>query len=451
MTTVLKLQESESFPRGYAYDFTDPPPNSLECSICMDVFSIPNLTSCCGNHFCESCIAQVMLASKSCPLCNQSEFTVFHDKGVQRRVNALSVHCVNRDLGCSWVGELGRLQDHLYPKGKLKGDCKYVVVECSQGCGRRVQRRFVRSHQMKQCICRSYSCDYCEYGSTYEDIRRNHWPVCPNFPVRCPNQCETKTITQSYIDKHLTEECPMAKVKCEFSYAGCKARVRRKDMAAHMQENFSQHLSQLSAVNLCLLKRTEQKKQLALLKQQNQELKREITQLKETRSKEKEVFESKITSLGSQMASVTPFSFTMTNFESCRKSRFRWFSPFFYSHPSGYRMCIRVDASGIMLGSGTHVSVLVHFAQGLYDDQLRWPFRGNVTIQLLKQKSDGEPYEITIPFIKSTSESTASRVEVGSMATWGWGCYTFIPHEDLRHEYLLNDCLQFSVSRVDVL
>ena len=45
-------------------------------------------------------------------------------------------------------------------------------------------------------------------------------------------------------------------------------------------------------------------------------------------------------------------------------------------------MCIRVDANDS--DAGTHVSVFVYLMRGEYDSRLVWPFRGDITIQLVK-------------------------------------------------------------------
>lgn len=441
---------------GYDLEFTEPPPKSLECGICIQVFRDPHLISCCGQHFCGSCITKVMMQGKNCPLCNQPGFTVLLDKGLQRKVHSLKINCVHKDRGCVWTGELGKLENHIHPKGKLEHGCKFEVVECSQGCGEKFQRRFVRKHQTKICICRPYNCDYCEYGSIYEDVRRNHWPVCPNYPVHCPSGCEVGTVARKELDRHLTEECPLHKIECEFSYAGCKAKVRRKDMPTHMSESFVKHLSMLSAVNKSLLQGLQQKEeQIAALKREKQVLRVEIAQLKATHAVEKRELESKVKSLEAKVEPVCPFSFTMPNFEQHQQAADRWYSPFFYSHPKGYKMCIKVEANGIGIGKGSHISVSIHFAKGRYDRELQWPFKGSVIIRLLNQRADKMHYDVTIPFMDETPVNTRNIVTVGSMATWGWGCHTFLPHEDLQYsvdenrEFLTNNCLQFTVMKVE--
>ena len=51
-------------------------------------------------------------------------------------------------------------------------------------------------------------------------------------------------------------------------------------------------------------------------------------------------------------------------------------------------MCLGVDTYGIGIGKGTHVSVFTCLMCGNFDSHLKWPFRGNVTIQLVNQLED---------------------------------------------------------------
>ena len=46
-------------------------------------------------------------------------------------------------------------------------------------------------------------------------------------------------------------------------------------------------------------------------------------------------------------------------------------------------MCISVFANGDDTGEDNHVSVSLHMMAGEYDDNLKWPFHGEVTVQLL--------------------------------------------------------------------
>ena len=79
---------------------------------------------------------------------------------------------------------------------------------------------------------------------------------------------------------------------------------------------------------------------------------------------------------------------TMTQFSTHKENDDVWFSPPFYTGPGGYTMCIGVIANGRGSGAGTHVSVSVHLMRGEYDSRLVWPFRGNITIQLVNHNGN---------------------------------------------------------------
>ena len=67
----------------------------------------------------------------------------------------------------------------------------------------------------------------------------------------------------------------------------------------------------------------------------------------------------------------------------CKQTNDEMYSPAFYTHPHGYRMCVAVHPNGSgERGRGTHVSLYVFMMQGPFDDDLKWPFRGEITLQI---------------------------------------------------------------------
>ena len=148
-----------------------------------------------------------------------------------------------------------------------------------------------------------------------------------------------------------------------------------------------------------------------------------------------------------------PFNFTMTEFKSKKKNDVDWYSPPFYTHTHGYRMCITVDANGIGVGKGTHLSVYAYLMQGPYDDVLLWPFQGSITIQLLNQLNDRNHHTGTINFTDTTEPNYMNRVTSGERAGSAWGIHTFLPHTQLdlnskgKCQYLKDDQLVFRVSK----
>ena len=113
-------------------------------------------------------------------------------------------------------------------------------------------------------------------------------------------------------------------------------------------------------------------------------------------------------------------------------------------------MCIRVDANGSVGDAGSHVSVYVYLMRGGYDSALKWPFKGDITMQLVNSSSDQYHHEDTIYF---RSSAAGKRVTSGERAVSGRGINEFISHAMVEsftqtRQYLSNDCLTFRVTKI---
>ena len=147
---------------------------------------------------------------------------------------------------------------------------------------------------------------------------------------------------------------------------------------------------------------------------------------------------------------VLPTERTMTNFQQHKINSDSWFSPPFYTHPQGYKMCLNVDANGWGDAKDTHVSVFAYLMRGEFDDHLKWPFQGLVTVAILNQLEDSNHITKIIRFTDTTDSSYVGRVTDGQRALGGWGYKSFIAHRDLNkpaknHRYLKYDCLRFQI------
>ena len=155
------------------------------------------------------------------------------------------------------------------------------------------------------------------------------------------------------------------------------------------------------------------------------------------------------------VVSQPPFFFTLYNFDHHKKNKLKWFSAPFYSHCGGYRMCIAVDAGGISVGEGTHVSVNIHLLPGEHDDSLTWPFRGTVRLQVLNERKDSGHFESSVEFNDDTPLVHSARVTGRDMST-GWGNAMFLRHSELVFdstkdcEYLKYDRLRFVMTVVEL-
>ena len=229
----------------------------------------------------------------------------------------------------------------------------------------------------------------------------------------------------------------------------------------HVSENVKTHLSMVSTVVGDKIE--EHKKLTAEIEQQdatNKDTIKELQTTVEQQQKQIVALMSALTRVALDVRKplapvfVTPPDIVMTDFEEHKKADDAWYSPPFYSHIGGYKMCLRINANGCGDAKGTHVSVYVHLMRGEYDDQLKWPFRGDITIQVLNERRDGGHRELTlIPFDDRADDEVAGRVAGQERTTSGWGYSKFIAHNKLStkdKEYLKNDCLKFRISNITV-
>ena len=431
---------------GFDCEFVEKPPKAVqsECPVCLLVLREPYQATCCGYGFCRVCIERVRAENKPCPCCNAEKFDSFEDKGRKRLLNEYQVHCTNKKLDCQWVGELGELENHLNsnpPLDKQLEGCQLTQVQCLH-CFQPIQRSDIGVHQNDQCLKRPFACEYCkDHDSTYEDVTTKHWPVCGSYPVQCPNECSDETMERQSLNSHIANDCPLAVVDCDFKGVGCEVRLPRKDLATHLSDGLVAHVS-LQTKQLMSLK--EENKQLKMLQVAKQlvDLKEENGQLKsQVATLTKELWEYRTGTL------LCPVELTMENFEQHKNDCDEWYSPPFYTHPKGYKMCLLVFAGGHSGGKDTHISVYIKLMKGVYDDQLKWPFRGKFTIQPLSQNGD-EKHLTNVVFDDTVSKSASSQVVDRERSMHGRGRSRFIPHAQLKL-YLQNDCLNFYVNKVD--
>ena len=409
------------------FDFVEKPSEDYLCPVTFELLLDPVQTnSCCGNHLSRAVAEKLRAEGKPCPLCKEKPLRTTDDKFFRRKVRQLKVRCSNKSAGCEWVGELGELDNHLKP-GSVEGQCDFVDVQCPLECGGRIKRCNLAKHKSNECNKRPFSCQYCDYKATHEKVVNDHWPKCQRYPKVCPNECSTVEIERRFLQRHLQEECPLEKIQCEFSFAGCQAKVERKSMKEHLDKGKDDHLKMTASE--CKNLRAE----LADLK------------LAFTKITPKPVFNQ------------PPPDIVMTDFERKQKQNKTWFSPGFYTHIGGYKMCLNIDANGWGVGKGTHVGVGVHMMKGEFDSHLKWPFKGEMTVELVNQNEGGKKYETKTLEHSDPDErdKVFQRVTEGDRAEMGWGYDKFIPHSDLYNpeegkEYLVNDTLIFRVTNVEV-
>ena len=265
----------------------------------------------------------------------------------------------------------------------------------------------------------------------------------------------------------------MTMIDCEFKRIGCDVRLSRKDMVVHTEQAVIYHLTKQVTSSEERIKMLEADNKILSIRCERLE-----AQHKELVEKVSEAFEKIINPADgdqnrdnddqdyvnmdevlatrdedySYVSAIKPASaypmlnlltnFTMTNFLIHKKNDDHWISQPFYTHSQGYNMCLRVTANGQGSGRGTHITVAVYLMKGEFDDQLEWPFKGDITIRLLSQQEEGGYYSRTIYQVKGER----SRASLAEKYICGWGISKFKSHSELFSKYLRNDSLEFHVT-----
>ena len=390
------------------------------------------------------------------------------DKQLQRTLNSLQVFCSHMEAECDWIGELGTLPQHLNVdceddvSARLNG-CKFAQLQCMH-CKQPVKRQNIAKHEADQCLERPYSCDYChDYSSTCKDVTDNHWPICPCRSVPCPNECG-KYLIRKDLEAHQANECLLAVVKCSFSFAGCKVEITRKEMPAHITESLADHMTLQAISHQKQLKemqtdiselKAENQKLKDKLDEQNQKFKNQLDKQNEkiaailrnpSVQSSKEVGAATVTPKAEETEgdpNVTPVLIVFKDFQQ----HTIWWSPPFYTHPQGYKMCLKVFPNGNRSGENTHVSVYINIMKGEFDDRLLWPFRGDLTIRLLRNNSETWYYEKVISFTERIHPRVSGRVVKGDKLIQGFGIDQFIPQDSLTTSsgYIQDNSLRFRI------
>ena len=218
------------------------------------------------------------------------------------------------------------------------------------------------------------------------------------------------------------EGCMYAEVSCKYDDVGCEAKLLRKDMHDHLNKQMSSHLDLLENENRSL------KEKLVAAQSENEWLKLQTNENSKSLS--------------------PPVTFTMTDVLQYVRDDDYWFSPPFYTHPRGYKMCFSVVPNGWGIAKGIYLSSYVYMMRGEFDDNLKWPFRGEVTIRLLNQDEDGKKEEEhCVKTATLDGQSKGRRVTRRNQAESGYGTPDFVPIVEVPR-YLKNDTLAFEVVKV---
>ena len=295
--------------------------------------------------------------------------------------------------------------------------CEFELLICPNSCGdgeagATVLRKDMERHQCKECPRRWYICEHCSEPGEYQERTTTHLTKCPDVMVLCPNEGCGESILRCKVTQH-RRDCPFEEVPCKYARIGCEQRVLLKDHADHENDD-KQHLHiAVEAVH-------QHQIEIDLLKK-------------------------RLTCVSSQLWN--EFTFKLTNYTERKHRNEKVYSPPFYSHLGGYKLCLSVFPNGEWSGQDHYVSLYVHLMCGEHDDQLIWPFTGSIVISLLNQIKDEHHLSETANFYNSNEAK--KRVVGESEVGRGFGWEKFICHSLLYSDddcqYLQDDSLYLKV------
>ena len=368
---------------GYDYTFVNGDlPSSYYCHICTLVSRDPHQVSCCYNIYCKSCLIEYQKKRNNCtcPTCRKplSTRSYFKDGRLEREIKSLKIYCTSYGKSdCKWKGTINDIESHIKT-------CPYQMVHCSNGCGEKIQKSEMEVHLSKSCPKRIINCQYCKLEGPYDLITSTtHTNECSSYPVKCCHEGCEEVQGRFWLSGH-EKSCPKAVISCEYSSVGCDKIIKREDQEKHNEESVTLHL------------------QLAMKRVDDLQMR----------------------------CSSAPVVLKMNDAWDKQHNNEVWYSPPFYTSPGGYKMMLCVYAGGYGRGRGTHFSCYTHLVPGEYDNQIQWPFQGEVTVELLNQLEDSNHKKTIIKYSESTPKESKGRVEKYRMSQ-GWGIGQFVAHSDL--------------------
>ncbi|XP_064383591.1 TNF receptor-associated factor 5-like [Halichondria panicea] len=140
---------------------------------------------------------------------------------------------------------------------------------------------------------------------------------------------------------------------------------------------------------------------------------------------------------------VFPVEIVVTGMKELRQHRDEWTFEPFYSK-SGYKMVLGVHPCGQQGGFGTHLSVYIYIVKGDQDQQLKWPFVGELAITLVDQRLAQENHQTyTVEFTCDDIIQGARRFNDTLNNGLGYDELKCLPPNYLKH-----DCLVFHIDNI---
>ena len=395
--------------------------------------------------------------------------------------------CPLEEVECS--NHCGVSMQRQYLQGHITNECSHREVNC-QHCQTLGEHRFIKGEHEELCPKYPLICpNKCEAKNILCEDMQAHKKECPLVMVQCQYYtvgCNT-TIARKDLPKHNQEKMEehlsftmseLVSTRDELTTTKQCLLSTEQQLACTIENNMQQlklakkrldDSEQQLALTKKRLNDTEQRlsaneRQIVVAKQQLESktddavvrLQRKIEEIEHKSLLEldrklqqtmKQVqWTVHLNTRANNDDQTFPAIIKVSEFERKKDDDDYCFSDTFYTHKDGYNLQLKVFPNGNDVGEDTHVSVYLYMEEGDDDDDLKWPMKKTLRVQLLNQISDSQHYSEVHSI---TAKRSATRCD-----RWIWYSHKFIPHFNVLYcstvdrQFLLNDCLIFEVSEV---
>ena len=419
----------------------------------------------------------------------------FEDRSCLREILQLSCFCLNKSNGCSWVGLLYELDEHL-------SDCPYVIVICPLAeC--KVLRKDLENHKTQSCKGLSNQpCQFtnigCDFRGSSDELKSHlkedvtdHFIFVAKAQTGIKNSLES-TLEQlkdistrsAIVDKKLeTEGDALIATQETLKGVFSKAEVIRQDMG---EMNTWSEVRLRRAIDIekgtqlpsrVLTSIQEVKDYFNTLNKRVLDIEKEAKNGGAGSGQKQSLSKAEAKKYSDQMDRLERTGhilnvqladldlkirlFQATTFDGkyiwkidSYTKRFReavtgkipeLYSPPLFTATFGYKVCCKLHLNGDPAGKDggykSHVSFYLIVMKGEYDALLGWPFKRSVTITLLDHDKKGNVEKV----IRPDSKHLAFKRPTDEMNPV-IGFSKFVSHEELsRRGYIRDDALFFKV------
>ena len=138
----------------------------------------------------------------------------------------------------------------------------------------------------------------------------------------------------------------------------------------------------------------------------------------------------------------------LPEFSKKKEANEDWYSPGFYTHPNGFKVCLNICPNGYGDGAGTYLSIFMKLMSGESDVNLVWPLKATFTMTLLNQIRD-KTHKSRVLTIDENSNW--GKISGNSPVPQAFGYHTFATFSELnldeakQCQYLKDDTLYFRI------